>query len=137
MEETKSIEQLQSNNRIGMGSPSGIAARCSQFTRVPVKDLSAEQVRLLLSQDVGTVFLLDKTLQFLEVDILTDGDFYPGDLLSAVLNIKRVYWENQPELAMRLYMLLTQKRSAIEDAGHKRLCREVERFMAERFVAIG
>jgi hypothetical protein len=137
MEESRSIEQLQCNGHTGTGSPSGIAARCDQFTRVPVKDLSTEQLRLLLSHDIGTVFLLDRTLQILEMDILADGDFYPGDLLSAVLNINRIHWENKPELAARLCRLLTQKRSAIQDAGHKRLYREVERFMAERFVGIG
>jgi len=137
MEETKSIEQLQCNSRSEAGSPSGVAARCHQFSRVPVKDLSTEQVRLLLSQDVGTIFLLDKTLQILETDILADGDFYPGDLLSAILNINKIYWKTKPDLAARLHVLLSQKRTMIRNAGHKRLYREVEQFMAERFIALG
>ncbi|PZR23508.1 MAG: hypothetical protein DI535_23800 [Citrobacter freundii] len=137
MEETRSIEQLQYNGRDEAGSPAGVAARFHQFVRVPVKDLSIEQIRLLLSQDVGTIFLLDKTLQLLETDILADGDFYPGDLLSAALNINRIYWDSKPELAARLSVLLGQKSSLIRDAGHKRLYKEVERFMAERFVAVG
>ncbi|MCG2616644.1 contact-dependent growth inhibition system immunity protein [Terrimonas sp. NA20] len=104
--------------------------------RIPIKDLSKEQVRLLLSQDIGTIFLLDKTIQILEEDILADGDFYPGDLLSALLNVSEVYWKSNSDLAGRLYSLLNQQRSLIQKAGHKRLDREVAQFMAGQFSAV-
>ena len=129
MDENKSIDQLQSIHLSTMAVPAGITSRCMQYLQVPVKDLSKEQVRFLLSHDIGTTFLLHKTIQILEEDILADGDFYPGDLLSALLNVDDVYWRNNPELAGRLYSLLNQQRPLIQKAGHKRLDREVAQFM--------
>jgi hypothetical protein len=133
MDETKSIDQLQFTSQRDQASPAGIASRCHQYMEVPIKDLSKEQVRLLLSHDVGTIFLLDKTIRILEEDILADGDFYPGDLLSALLNVNKVYWKNSPELAGRLYSLLSKQRPIIQKAGHKRLDREVAQFIAGQF----
>ncbi|WP_255724187.1 contact-dependent growth inhibition system immunity protein [Terrimonas ginsenosidimutans] len=135
MDENKSIDQLQSIH-ISTDAPAGITSRCLQCMRIPIKDLSKEQVRLLLSQDIGTIFLLDKTIQILEEDILADGDFYPGDLLSALLNVSEVYWKSNSDLAGRLYSLLNQQRSLIQKAGHKRLDREVAQFMAGQFSAV-
>jgi hypothetical protein len=136
MDETKSIDQLQSVSQRDQASPAGIGSRCYQYRQIPVKDLSKEQVRLLLSQDIGTIFLLHRTIQILEEDILADGDFYPGDLLSALLNVNKAYWKNNPELAGRLYSLLSQQRPLIQKAGHKRLDREVAQFMAGQFSAV-
>lgn len=133
MDENKSIGQLQSGDRNNAGSFSGIPTRCQPLMQVAVKDLSKEQIRFLLSQDIGTIFLLDKTLQILEGDILADGDFYPGDLLSALVNIDRSYWQSKPELAVRLHLLLTEKCSLIQKAGHKKLFRDVEQFIAGQF----
>ncbi len=135
MDENKSIDQLQSSHSNSEAS-AGIPSRCLQCMRIPVKDLSKEQVRLLLSHDIGTIFLLCKTIQILEEDILADGDFYPGDLLSALLNVDDIYWRNNPELAGRLYSLLNQQRPLIQKAGHKRLDREVAQFMDGQFFTV-
>ena len=136
MEEQKSIEQLEGDYWAEIKFPTGLVERCYRFRQIPVKDLSVEQIRVLLGQDIGVPYLLGKALQILEKDILADGDFYPGDLLNAVLNVNKIYWQEKPACSIMLRSLLQDKRSAIQQAGHKRLCREIERFLAEQCTAV-
>ncbi len=54
--------------------------RVHQLRRVPVGELSIEDVRIMLSQSAGTVAILPRVLDMLEENPLSAGDFYPGDL---------------------------------------------------------
>ncbi|MFI5716477.1 contact-dependent growth inhibition system immunity protein [Nocardia sp. NPDC051750] len=52
---------------------------------VPLPDLTVEDLRILISQRVGTDALTPVVLDVLDTDPLAGGDFYPGDLLTALL----------------------------------------------------
>lgn len=52
---------------------------------VPLPDLTVEDLRILISQRVGTDILTPLVLEVLDADPLAEGDFYPGDLLTALL----------------------------------------------------
>lgn len=83
-----------------------LVERIHQLRRRPVASLGAEDLRLLLTQEVGLRALLPQALDLLEQDPLTAGDFYPGDLLVAVAR-SAPRWEGlEPELAARLRAVL-------------------------------
>lgn len=52
---------------------------------IPLTDLTVENLRILLSQRVGVDLLTPVALDILDADPLAGGDFYPGDLLTALL----------------------------------------------------
>ncbi|WP_157107252.1 contact-dependent growth inhibition system immunity protein [Nocardia grenadensis] len=52
---------------------------------VPLPDLTVEDIRILLSQREGVDVLTPVALDILGANPLTEGDFYPGDLLTALL----------------------------------------------------
>src|SRR5690606_38455426 len=52
---------------------------------IPLTDLTVENLRILLSQRVGVDPLTPVALDILDADPLAGGDFYPGDLLTALL----------------------------------------------------
>lgn len=52
---------------------------------IPVPDLTVENLRTLFSQGVGVGVLTPVVLDILDADPLAGGDFYPGDLLTALL----------------------------------------------------
>lgn len=52
---------------------------------VPLPDLTVEDIRILLSQREGVDVLTPVALDVLDSDPLVEGDFYPGDLLTALL----------------------------------------------------
>jgi hypothetical protein len=60
----------------------------------PIGALDAEGLRLLISQQIGLDTIVPLALDRVEREPLAEGDFYPGDLLDAL--IRRVpdsYWQ--------------------------------------------
>ena len=55
-------------------------------------ELTNEQIRLLISQKIGIEYLIGIALEKLERNILTECDFYEGDLLVAVSNLPTEFW---------------------------------------------
>ena len=64
-----------------------------QLRRKPVGRLGVEDLRILLGQDVGTEAVLPYALTVLEREPLAEGDYYPGDLLAAVLSLPVGFWQ--------------------------------------------
>jgi hypothetical protein len=71
-----------------------------QLRREPIGALEAEDLRVLISQQEGLEILVPRALAQLSQDPLLEGDFYPGDVLVAVLRAPHSYWSEHPaELA--------------------------------------
>lgn len=64
---------------------------------VPLQELDAEQLRLLLTQGIGVEHVAPLTLRRLATDPLLEGDLYPGDVLAAVLRLDQQYWRDHPD----------------------------------------
>lgn len=94
---SRSLEQLEGDF---WGAPPADATRlvrtACELRRKPVGELSAEDLRLLLGQHIGVEVLVPLALTLLEDDPLTEGDFYPGDLLVAVLKAPATHWRGHP-----------------------------------------
>ncbi|WP_246127761.1 contact-dependent growth inhibition system immunity protein [Amycolatopsis rhizosphaerae] len=73
-----------------------------EVRRKPLGSLDAEDFRLLLLQQISTDVLVPRALAKLEQDPLWEGDFYPGDVLSAVLHLPEQYWQTHREELARL-----------------------------------
>ena len=71
--ETKSIEQLEKdiwNNPSEF--PSDMVAKCYRFRKISIAELTNEQIRLLISQQIGVKYLIGIALEKLERNILTE-----------------------------------------------------------------
>jgi hypothetical protein len=55
--------------------------------RVPLREFTAEDFRLILGQGRAVHTLLPLAIDLLESDLFAEGDFYPGDLLVAVVRV--------------------------------------------------
>ncbi|WP_370970857.1 contact-dependent growth inhibition system immunity protein [Amycolatopsis sp. cg9] len=91
---SRSLEQLEGH---AWGDPPADATRlvrtAHELRRRPVGDLSAEDLRLLLLQQVGIELLVPLVLDRLEREPLAEGDCYPGDLLVALLKVPPAHWQ--------------------------------------------
>ncbi|GAB3872417.1 contact-dependent growth inhibition system immunity protein [Kibdelosporangium lantanae] len=98
-----SVEQIEDNP---WGEPPPGSTRLVEsvhrLRRRPVRDLEPEDLRVLISQQVGLDPLVPRVLTQLEVDPLLEGDFYPGDVLVAVLKVPAAYWSAHPDQRTRL-----------------------------------
>jgi hypothetical protein len=69
--------------------------------RVALRDLTADQLRLLIVQGEGVTYLVPFALAHLERDPLVGTSYFRGDLLSAVLHAA-AFWVSRPEPRERI-----------------------------------
>ncbi|PJN21112.1 hypothetical protein CG736_35165 [Kitasatospora sp. CB02891] len=102
-----------------------LMATVRELRRKPIGDLTVEDMRLLIKQDVGLAHLLPQAVEVLRVDPLAEGDMYEGDLLAAVLTRGAEVWSETPELRREVRMIVSE----LADVPPA-LKREVEGFLA-------
>jgi predicted kinase len=97
---SRSLEDLEND---AWGDPPADATRLvrigHQLRRKPIRELSVEDLRLLIGQQIGLSFLVPVALDVLKSDPLAEGDMYEGDLLRALLRVDSSFWAQHPQLA--------------------------------------
>ncbi len=76
---------------------SALVRRAHALRKVPLAQLGVEGLRLLISQDVARATLVPVALGMLRHQPLAEGDYYPGDLLQAVMRVPDLYWRANPD----------------------------------------
>jgi hypothetical protein len=82
-------------------------ATVHQLRRRPIGALVIEDLRLLVSQKVGLDTVVPLALERLRENPLAEGDYYPGDLLAAVLGLPEEHWRDHPAGVTAVRALLT------------------------------
>jgi hypothetical protein len=98
---TKCLQELEHDD---WGEPtfsSHLVTTCHRLRRKPLSEFSVEDLRILIGQGIGLRFLMPLAIDRLEQEPLVEGDFYPGDLLTAVLRTDESFWAGHPECLKR------------------------------------
>ena len=74
--------------------------------RKPLGTLTPEDLRLLIAQQVGIDVVIPRVLTMLEQEPLLEGDYYPGDVLVAVLKVPPTYWSANPAQLARIQRII-------------------------------
>lgn len=74
----------------------GLVETVHRLRRKPLETLQPGDLRVLLGQQEGLAVLVPRALALLEGNPLLEGDYYPGDVLVAVLRLPRAYWSANP-----------------------------------------
>ena len=130
--ETKSIEQLEKDYwKEPSEFPTDLVKKCYQYRKISIAELTDEQIRLLISQQIGTEYLIGVALEKLERNILTEGDFYEGDLLVAVSGLPTEFW-NEKQTEFRTFKNLVERYSDLinTELGEKKFDRINEKIKA-------
>jgi hypothetical protein len=125
----KSIEQLENDVwKEPKEFTTGLVERCHRYRKIPLGSLTNEQLRTLISQNIGTKYLLPVVLKILMDNPLAEGDLYEGDLLEATLKIDNSVWQRKQEYASQYRELIKNYESIIADElGEKTLKRLIEK----------
>lgn len=75
---------------------SSVVTECHRLRHVPLKDLTVENLRLLIGQRISLAYTVPLALEHLSRDPMVSGDLYPGDLLKAVRSIEDDFWAQHP-----------------------------------------
>lgn len=76
---------------------SSLVRRVHALRTVPLTALGIDDLRVLIAQDVARETLVPLAVGMLRYRPLLEGDFYPGDLLLAVLRVPEPHWSAHPE----------------------------------------
>ena len=75
---------------------------CLALMRVPVGQMTTENLQVLIGQEIGLKYLLPIALRNLALDPFAEGDFYSGDLLKVVVGVSPALWAAEPTLRRAL-----------------------------------
>lgn len=88
-----------------------IEAACA----TPVRDLSVDQIRLLVGQQTGLEFIMPRALYELSKNPLVDASYYQGDLLNACLGVDSEFWMKHEGLWYDLNTIFEALRETMKD----------------------
>jgi hypothetical protein len=104
-----SLEELE---RARWPAPSAddtrLVATAHALRRRPIGELTVEDLRLLIGQDIGLRYLLPLALDVLRENPMAEGGMYEGDLLSAVLTRNPSVWAESSELGPELRAIVSK-----------------------------
>lgn len=111
---SKTLTQLEKND---WGSPPKEAPPSVQevfrLRNKPLRELSVEDLRLLIGQDVGLEYLMPLAVGYLSENPLAKGEHYHGDLLSNVLRANPQYFADQPKVRRSVKSILSRAYQAL------------------------
>lgn len=89
-----------------------LVRRCHELRTKPLRDVTVEDLRTMIGQQIALKHLVPLALERLQEDPLARGDHSPGDLLASVLRADAALWEWSPDLDVSL-------RNVIEDLDER------------------
>jgi hypothetical protein len=97
-DQTKSLEELEGQVWPYNDFDSHAVQETQRLRKVPVDQLTIEDLPLLIGQQIGLQFLVPVALDLLVVNPLAQGAFYRGDLLANLLKLPPAFWQAHPLL---------------------------------------
>jgi hypothetical protein len=95
---SRTLQELEGDD---WGEPtcnSYVVRECHRLRRVPLREFTPENLRLMIGQQNGLRYLIPLAFELLRDDPFIAGDHYEGDLLAAVLRADSRFWVASPEL---------------------------------------
>ena len=114
----KTLENLERDIWDEMDSyPSALVERSHKLRKKVLRDFTAEDLRLMIGQCFSLDYLLPLSIEKLSVDLFAEGDFYPGDLLQAILNLNEGIWKANYDLWIAIKDLIKDNLTEISERG--------------------
>jgi hypothetical protein len=92
--------------------PSSLVEDIYNIRKKRICELKNDDLRVAITQNVGHEILIPIVIEKLEIDILTEGSYYPGDLLLSLLEAKE-YWDVSPKEKADFVKLLKKEKETI------------------------
>jgi CDI immunity proteins len=93
LDTSKSLRQLLDPLTKDTTDSSALTTTCLTLSEKPLKDFTVENLRVMIGQNMGLEFLIPLAVEVLQENPFVEGDYYPGDLLSAVMKVEPGFWQ--------------------------------------------
>lgn len=85
---------------------SHLVQTCYQLHKKPLKEFTAEDLRIMVGQKQGLKYLIPLAVDLLDKNPLISGDYFPGDLLCSVARVQSDFWKTESALRERIGKLI-------------------------------
>ncbi|VXB59238.1 conserved hypothetical protein [Flavobacterium sp. 9R] len=111
----KSLESLEKNTWPALSSDesSYLIKTCNSLRKKQLQDLTTEDLRLMIGQDIGLCFLIPIAIETLTDNLFSEGDMYEGDLLKSVLEVDTNFWKENKHYWQQLNDLIKDRMEEI------------------------
>lgn len=96
-------------------APTPLVKRCIELSKVSIDSFSVSDLRLMIGQKFGLLFLVPIAIEKLQKDIFIEADYYEGDLLAAVLAINSEFWKENQNCWKQINELISSKREELKE----------------------
>ena len=73
---------------------------------MPISEFAVDDIRFMIVQGVGLRYLLTEAIELLSQNLLTEGNYYEGDLLNVILKLDKGQWAQAKELWDKVDVLI-------------------------------
>ena len=109
-----SLEELEGDVWSEPEWNSHLVTTCHALRKIPLCELSVENLRMLIGQKIGLEYLVPIAIGFLVENPWCSGDFYDGDLLKNVLCLDIAFWSEHMDLLYELSDVMISVQHNIE-----------------------
>ena len=109
-----SIEQLENDFWSDPEIESSLVKKCHELRKRSIGELSIEDLRLLIGQQIGLPFIVPLAMEYLVKNPFNEGDLFKGALLSNVLRIDSAFWAKNQDLYDVLFSIMNDLAQVFE-----------------------
>jgi CDI immunity proteins len=88
----KTIEEIEGKEYPMPSGVTNLVKTIYNLKKKPLKDYSVEDLRVSIGQNIVLPYLIPLAIKKLKENILSEGNFYPCELLNNVLSSDRSFW---------------------------------------------
>jgi hypothetical protein len=93
LDTNKSLSQLLGALTKETTDSTALVTTCLTLYEKPLKDFTVENLRVMIGKNIGLEFLIPLAIELLQENPFVEGDYYPGDLLSVVIQVEPSFWQ--------------------------------------------
>lgn len=124
------IEELEGKKYPEPSNVTGLISTIYKLRKKPLRDYSIEDLRISIGQNIALSYLIPLAIKKLKENILSEGDFYPGDLLKNVLSSDRNFWVLNKEYWAILKELYNRNKEVFDsDSTYRQIRKSFEQFI--------
>ncbi|WP_121356793.1 contact-dependent growth inhibition system immunity protein [Flavisolibacter nicotianae] len=110
----RSLEELENDFwNVPSEFPTKLVESVFLLRRKPIYNLDANEIRILLSQNVGLKYIVPLAISLLNRNVYEEALYYPGDLLLTLLKVEESFWLKNIQQKNELIKLINKKRPNI------------------------
>ena len=117
VDSAQTLEQLEDDFWKEPVHSSSLVRACHSLRKRPLREFTAADLRIMISQNIGLLYLLPLALHRLEQSPMLEAYYYPGDLLWAVTAVEEDFWAQNSILYQSAQALVSKVVSSDELSG--------------------